>query len=142
MRLDIFARGAQHGSMPDQTTRPKRRHRARDAAWDPNDILPPGARAPKPRAAKSKPPAGPLTFAQWAKDQNLGSEQLATMFGIHRATVLELLAGRRWPSARTALQIMETSGGQVCFWDVSVLAENIRVRVRPPEPRPAAGKRR
>lgn len=83
-----------------------------------------------------------MTFAAWANGQGLGSEQLATMFGIHRATVLELLAGRRWPSARTALQIMETSGGQVCFWDVSVLAENIRVRVRPPEPRPETGKRR
>ena len=79
----------------------------------------------------------------WQGNFDLGvSEQLATMFGIHRATVLELLAGRRWPSARTALQIMETSGGQVCFWDVSVLAENIRVRVRPPEPRPETGKRR
>ena len=100
------------------------------------------AAPPKTRRRRPKPPAGPLTFAQWAKGQNLGSEQLATMFGLHRATVLELLAGRRWPSARTAMQIMETSDGQVRFWDVAVLAENIRVRVRPPEPRPAAGKRR
>lgn len=96
----------------------------------------------KPRRRAPKPPAEPLTFAQWAKGQGLASEQLAAMFGIHRATVLELLAGRRWPSARTAMQIMETSGDQVRFWDVGVLAENIRVRVRPPEPRPAAGKRR
>ena len=100
------------------------------------------AAQPKTKRRRPKPPAGPLTFAQWAKAQNLGSEQLATMFGIHRATVLELLAGRRWPSARTAMQIMETSGDQVRFWDVGVLAENIRVRVRPPEPRPEAGKRR
>ena len=96
----------------------------------------------KPRRRAPKPPAGPLTFAEWAKAKGLGSEQLAEMFGIHRATVLELLAGRRWPSARTAMQIMETSGDQVRFWDVGVLAENIRVRVRPPEPRPEAGKRR
>ena len=83
-----------------------------------------------------------LTFAAWAKAEGLEAPVLSGMFGIHRATVLELLAGRRWPSARTALQIMETSDGQVRFWDVAVLAENIRVRVRPPEPRPAAGKRR
>lgn len=103
----------------------------------PDDTAP-----PKTKRRSPKPAAGPLTFAAWAKSQDLGGEQLAELFGVHRATIYELLAGRRWPSARTAMQIMETSGGLVRFWDVAELAESMRVRVRPPEPRPASGKRR
>ncbi len=97
---------------------------------------------PRTRRRSPKQPAGPLTFAAWAKGEGLSPDQLAELLGIHRATIYELLAGRRWPSVRTAMQIMETSGGLVRHWDVAELSESLRVRVRPYEPRPASGKRR
>jgi plasmid maintenance system antidote protein VapI len=93
-----------------------------------------------PSAAKPRKPATPqhvpaVPFARWAGHQNLSAMDLAAMLKLHPSTVWELLSGRRWPSARTVLQIYEASGGAVRLWDAYELTKRIRVRVRPPEPR-------
>ena len=95
-----------------------------------------------PIEAWRQEPAAPGTFVAWAQSQSMGSAELAVFFDLNRATVLELLAGRRWPSARTAMQIAESTGDAVWCWDIRQVACKMRVRVRPPEPRPKTGKRR
>lgn len=124
--------------------RPKRRSQAKAV---PEAQAP----APDPRRVNGRfvpieawrqDPAAPGTFIAWAQGKSMGSAELAEFFGLNRATVLELLAGRRWPSARTAMQIAESTGDAVWSWDIRLVAGKMRVRVRPPEPRPETGKRR
>jgi hypothetical protein len=89
-------------------------------AWTPDDV----PTTPSPTGARK------LTFSEWAEGKGLGSKALACMFDLNRATILELLANRRWPSAKTAMQIFESSEGQVQFWDAEALSQNIRPRLR------------